>query len=1096
MTDVSALVGPTLGGQVVNLAHLVLLSKQMHEGNRLRHFSTSLPPPAPHTPSFEALTPQVDAVVNYIDGTFAASYPSIRQRYHGDDAARMLRAPLMLLVEGASDFAACFIDALCSFSPRVKYDTIDATRQYPLLLFSDVDQFSASLLMHAEATVPPPLRTLPDAPAPKKIIYLSAAEKLTLLLLLTQTKAVRDELVAEARRPLQRGEGPGLNWLDTDATILTSVRVQLLPFTRWLAVDSTSPGAVLPGCNDRAYLPLSEDNNAVTQPFGRVFDALLPIEIVHLSVHRAAVRFANVPSHSKLNGPLIEMKHINHVVMTICFMFYRFAGWAVQEAQEARHSQFRLTWSFPQFLRFVIGSVLSSEDWERALPPELHPAKQVLSELKVLVDTGVLEMEPHSKVYQFYRNRAWRGRGMSRDRLLIGILQIANVLYERDKKSDEFDAEQLVWQHTPLLLLNAKMMRNMAPHAVPTPSSFPDCGVLICDANAAFMKMMIDPLLVDLRFIPPNTPEKNYDRFRFDVHFADVTHPIETRAEVWCLASMKDNATLRTLKTYMHAFAMLSESPVPMDAQAILSFMAAIVNAGPDLFHWLNAFRVVINEWKQQPQPSQQLPKLDMDLDSSSDDDDDNDNFAVDARVAFLRSEDVMKRVIICCDRNFVPALLRVAVAEQKFVDEELVDSSVVEYFLSQVPWLLSSHIALTRKGFYRIVRLCPGFHDAFLASPQCAHWTAQRKQKVEEQVEDVIDTVHERGENFFDDPPYLCRDDSPPPPGSSSSSGSSEEEDALPARIKLDDRLLYLILESAKNDIEGNPQKRINALRKIAQLKAMTRLPRQRITESMPMLFRNSSLKGLRIDSTTCHIETLNLQTPLAMARVQPHAEKIGSLRAMATYFGAELVDASPECLSALVEQRLFIKGRTAAEILRPLNQQRSIFGGELPSMAAALVKQLLDAKGQAGTDIVQPLLTSAKALNCRKPIEPPAKKQNTGASAAQSSSSSSSSSKASAAAAPAAVPPSMTQIASAASAASAVPPHEYSPAAEQRYEAQYSPSHPGWEDTEPGVSPSGMSQFQQDECMQMMNTQDTEPDDFLRARQSSSSSGSKRKH
>ena len=86
------------------------------------------------------------------------------------------------------------------------------------------------------------------------------------------------------------------------------------------------------------------------------------------------------------------------------------------------------------------------------------------------------------------------------------------------------------------------------------------------------------------------------------------------------------------------------------------------------------------------------------------------------------------------------------------------------------------------------------------------------------------------------------------------------------------------------------------------------------------------------------------------------------------------------------------------------------------------------------------------------------------------------------------------MTQIASAASAASAVPPHEYSPAAEQHFEV-YSPSYPGVQDPEPGVSPSGMSQFQQDECMQMMNTQDTEPGDFLRARQSSSS-GSKRKH
>jgi len=607
---------------------------------------------------------------------------------------------------------------------------------------------------------------------------------------------------------------------------------------------------------------------------------------------------------------------------------------------------------------------------------------------------------------------------------------------------------------------------------------------------------------------------------------------------------MKDPTSLRILKIYMHACAMFSNSPVPMDAQAILSFMAAIVNAGPELFHWLNAFRVVITEWKQPK--SRDPPKLDMELDSDDDDDDDDDgnsngNFAVDSRPDFLHTEEVLQRICICCDKTFVPAMLEAAaLAETRSSDDShdsedaapameqvagasgsrsksssSVDTTPVEYLLSQVPWLLSSHMALTRKGFWRMIRLWPDFQSVFTSSDiYQQQWSEGQKRGFDEKLDDVLDQMDNSEENYFDEPPYLCRDDSPQPPSAESSSSSSER-DSLPTRITLNDDLLLCIMQSAQDDIAAREP--LRALRKIAQLKAVTRLPRQKLQGSMPMVFRNCALKGMRIDSTTCEIETLNLQTPLAVARVQPQAGKIPSFRAVASYFGAELSDTSDEWLSALSQQRLFVKGRSAAELLRPLNLQHNMFGGELANMSARLVKQMLDEKGQAGKEMIQPLFTNAKAMNARKPTEHPTKRQNTGA----KSSSGSSSVKIAPAAAAAgsnssiACPPpsaathrtpvaaagiavqsrsssiSMTQLASAASAASALPLNAYPPAEEQSYQA-YSPSHPGY-DGPSDISPSGMTSYEEEEFRsQMLSPQHTDPDDFQMARHSS---GSKRK-
>ena len=135
MTDVSALVGASLGGEIVNLAHLVLLTQPMREDNRLRHFSAASSSSSSASASDAAaavtLTQQIDSLINYIDGTFAASRPSVQQRYYGNDAARMLRAPLLLpLADEAGDFARCFVEALRILSPGTRYNSVEAARRY------------------------------------------------------------------------------------------------------------------------------------------------------------------------------------------------------------------------------------------------------------------------------------------------------------------------------------------------------------------------------------------------------------------------------------------------------------------------------------------------------------------------------------------------------------------------------------------------------------------------------------------------------------------------------------------------------------------------------------------------------------------------------------------------------------------------------------------------------------------------------------------------------------------------------------------------------------------------------------------------------
>ena len=197
MTDVCTLVGRRLGSEVLNLANLVLF--QMREpktaSGRLRHFEVD---------ATSSLQQQIDFVIRRIDGTYAASHVAVQQRYYGDDAARMLRAPVMIYQRDC-DFADCFIAALCQLSPTTDYERVAADRQFPLLLFSDATQYKNALEVHLKSSVPVSVKALQPT---HLAYYLSEAEKLTFLLLLVHTKTVRDAFASEAARPQGRRSLP------------------------------------------------------------------------------------------------------------------------------------------------------------------------------------------------------------------------------------------------------------------------------------------------------------------------------------------------------------------------------------------------------------------------------------------------------------------------------------------------------------------------------------------------------------------------------------------------------------------------------------------------------------------------------------------------------------------------------------------------------------------------------------------------------------------------------------------------------------------------------------------------------------------------
>ena len=318
MSDTLELAGVRLGTQVVCLARLVLEQPQMaDEHGKLRFFQTDAPP--------DDRAAQIENVLDRINGTYAASNRAIVQRMPGTDTARMLRAPVSLLERAKPAFTSTFIERVQAMHAAVGGQQQDWSqpseeRIFPMAVFHDEGAFLEFAQLHATQNIPWALDNALFANG-CSIFYLTELQKLTCLLLLLHTSAMREMFKQEDRMPLRKkadAQPDAASWLDDSSRILTSARMQLRPFTRWLCVGKERASSVAPMLHEDAYLPVCEDNNVLTTHFGRIFDPVFSVEIAHLYINKTCNSDFATTVKAYVKGQHIGAERIHHAATACC----------------------------------------------------------------------------------------------------------------------------------------------------------------------------------------------------------------------------------------------------------------------------------------------------------------------------------------------------------------------------------------------------------------------------------------------------------------------------------------------------------------------------------------------------------------------------------------------------------------------------------------------------------------------------------------------------------------------------------------------------------------------------------------------------------
>ncbi len=551
---------------------------------------------------------------------------------------------------------------------------------------------------------------------------------------------------------------------------------------------------------------------------------------------------------------------------------------------------------------------------------------------------------------------------------------------------------------------------------------------------------------------------------------------------------------LRVLKIYMYGAAMAMQQP--LDAQGTLNYLGALVRGDAELFHWLNAFRSATNERKMERKAEQAKPPAGQIVLFNLDEVSEAENAVYDAKNQFLSSVCVQNRVRIIADGQFVPLLIEKASTVTECGSAEF---AISDKLLQLIHLLISERFVLTPTGFWRMHGLDKGFLDAFKESAVFNEWEDDRKEHVttvEEDIQAVKDEMLDKeshmdlssDEKYFDEPTFLCPlgllEDAQQKPEEEERKGESDSDDELPApppayesdlpaRIELEEKIVLHIFESVSRALQKNTdESKLDALRMIMQLKPVLRHSEAKLRKCMPMLFNAATTKGVPM---AFNIENLNVEVPVPSAGVVEGI--MGKLRifdAVAHGFGFRLNKASDVMLSALLQQRVYLPGRSSSEIMHPLNVQHNMYSTELPFLSVELVRDLFEAEGNLGKSKLNTLHRTADAIYRRDtaklseahnrrtmdapkieaPVQGSAKKQK---SEKGQSASSSSSAAASFSYAPSSLytpAPYSAFSAASASAAAAAAPSIHPPEAEE-----YSPSRPFYHIDSPKGSPASPS-------------------------------------
>jgi hypothetical protein len=213
--DVYELFGGEVGGATMSLVELVLRSESMrptlgeaaeYPNNAVNYFNGS-----------------VERVLGLLDGTVAhtlSKHETVRQRYPGTNAARTVRAPIVIDADTLflKGFTLAFIDALKELR-SVPSSVAVGDRQFVIVVFTDnQDAAQRMRISHHKAAAPRSTFELarePGSGSEGRTLYLTLIEKLAFVLLLLQTSFARSAFIAEADLPLL-SSGGGEAWLKSD----------------------------------------------------------------------------------------------------------------------------------------------------------------------------------------------------------------------------------------------------------------------------------------------------------------------------------------------------------------------------------------------------------------------------------------------------------------------------------------------------------------------------------------------------------------------------------------------------------------------------------------------------------------------------------------------------------------------------------------------------------------------------------------------------------------------------------------------------------------------------------------------------------------
>ncbi len=466
----------------------------------LRFFQTDLPA--------GNMNAHIQHVLDRIDGTYAASNPSIVQRMHGRDTARMLRAPVCLLEKKKPAFTSTFLSLvqgpLCTSSGGGEQDWSQPSgdRIFPVAVFDTEIAFVSFSEVHATQSIPWALDEKDFASEFKteyRVFYLNELQKLTCLLLLLHTKEMREMFKQEDSMPLKKkidAQEVDPSWLDDPNRILLSARMQLRSFTRWLCVGKEQVNSVAPMLHEDAYLPVCEDNNVLTTHFGRIFDSVLSIEIVHFWINKFKHADFATAAKAYVKGQHIGAERIHHAATVVLYVFYRFALWTAQAHPE--NAGVNIVCSFPAFIRMAVRTLFTSTaQWMAQLPLELQRVEHVFREMKDVFHTGAFRVTRHSCFFKCVQRSEWKQarKGLapvSEERFMTGLMQIAHVLAELPKLNEKevnlYDFSKAKCRYTPLRMLTTGEVERMSANAMRVVESVPHCGVLIEACNATCVR--------------------------------------------------------------------------------------------------------------------------------------------------------------------------------------------------------------------------------------------------------------------------------------------------------------------------------------------------------------------------------------------------------------------------------------------------------------------------------------------------------------------------------------------------------------------------------------------------------------------------------